>query len=229
LAADFLAFGYTGGASRLRLFLVKPHAELSLILINRIPEIAYYFQVPAYNCCLELGMAPDTCTAEIIVFDNPDGIMEGDTTICSGDCAPISVLFSSGTPPFTYQVDDRFFINVYSSSTSFDTFFVCPQVSTTYTLLSITDAFGCTVSGQFNDVTIDVVSGVSASITQNGDMLCANPPNQNYQWWDCGYNQLQSISQCLTLTQNNCYCLIVADAVTSCVDTICGILPSHAR
>jgi len=171
---------------------------------------------------LELGMAPDTCTAEIIVFDNPDGIMEGDTTICSGDCAPITVLFSSGTPPFTYQVDDGFFINVYSSSTSFDTFSVCPQFSTTYTLLSITDAFGCTVSGQFNDVTIDVVSGVSASITQNGDMLCANPPNQNYQWWDCGYNQLQSISQCLTLTQDNCYCLIVADAVTSCVDTICG-------
>jgi hypothetical protein len=57
---------------------------------------------------IEFGMAPDTCTAEIIVFDNPDGIMEGDTTICSGDCAPISVIFSSGTPPFTYQVDDGF-------------------------------------------------------------------------------------------------------------------------
>jgi hypothetical protein len=171
---------------------------------------------------LQNGQAPDTCTAEIIVLDNPDGIMEGDTTICSGDCAPISVLFSSGTPPFTYQVDDGQFTNIYSSSTSFDTFSVCPLFSTTYTLLSITDGFGCTVNGQFNDVNITVVQGVSASITQNGAMLCANPPNQNYEWWNCDYTQLQSISQCLTLTQNSCYCLIVADANTSCVDTVCG-------
>jgi|GEM_PF-5287311 len=176
---------------------------------------------------LQNGQAPDTCTAEVIVLDNPDGIMQGDTSICSGDCASISVLFSSGTPPFTYQVDDGLFTNIYSSTTSFDTFTVCPLFSTTYTLLSITDAFGCTVSGQFNSVDIDVVPGVSASITQNGNMLCANPPNQNYQWWNCNYSQLQSISQCLTLTQDGCYCLIVGDANTSCVDTVCGdfVLP----
>ncbi len=171
---------------------------------------------------LQSGLAPDTCTAEIIVLDNPDGIMSGDTTICSGDCTPIMVLFSSGTPPFTYQVDDGEFTNIYSSSSAFDTFYVCPLFSTTYTLLSITDGFGCTVSGQFNDVNITVVPGVTASITQNGNMLCANPPNQNYEWWDCGYTQLQSISSCLTMTQNGCYCLIVAEAGTSCLDTVCG-------
>jgi len=176
---------------------------------------------------LQVGLEPDTCTAEIIVFDNPDGLMEGDTTICSGDCTPITVLFTSGTAPFTYQVDDGQFTNIYSSSTNFDTFLVCPLFSTTYTLLTITDAFGCTVSGQFNEVNIDVVPGVSASISQTGNQLCANPPNANYQWWNCDYSQLQSISQCLTLTQDHCYCLIVADANTSCVDTVCGdfVLP----
>lgn len=171
---------------------------------------------------IEIGQDPDTCTAEIIVFDNPDGVMEGDTTICSGDCAPISVFFSSGTPPYTYQVDDGFITNIYTASTSFDTFSVCPLFSTTYTLLTITDGFGCTVTGQFNEVTIDVQPGVSASITQNGNQLCANPPNQNYQWWNCDYTQLQSISECVTLTQDDCYCLIVADAVTACLDTVCG-------
>jgi hypothetical protein len=130
---------------------------------------------------IEEGLAPDTCATEIIVLNNPDGIMEGDTTICSGDCASISVFFPSGVAPYMYQVDDGFTTNIYTAATAFDTFSVCPLFSTTYTLVSITDAFGCTVSGQFNSVDIDVTPGVTASITQNGNQLCANPPNQNYQ------------------------------------------------
>ncbi|HJW27675.1 MAG TPA: hypothetical protein VJ508_00320 [Saprospiraceae bacterium] len=170
----------------------------------------------------ESGQVPDTCTAEVIVFPNPDGLIEGDTTLCSGDCAPLVVQFFAGQPPFAYQVDDGTFTNFYTSSGLNDTISVCPLFTTTYTLISITDAFGCTANGPFNSSTINVNPGIMGSVTQVGNFLCANPPNQNYQWWDCGFTQLKSISQCYSIPQNGCYCVILSDGVTGCLDTVCG-------
>lgn len=171
----------------------------------------------------ESGMSPDTCVATVNVHPLPDGLIQGDTIICSGTCASLITQFFAGTPPFTYQLDDGNFVNFFTSFNLADTIPVCPAVTTTYTLVSITDANQCNAQGPFNEVTITVTAGISASITQNGNTLCANPPGQNYQWYDCGFNTLESISPCLDITADGCHCVIVSDQQTGlCVDTVCG-------
>ncbi len=172
---------------------------------------------------VQLGQAPDTCYAFVEVNPIPDGTIEHDTMICPGDCAFLIVYFFSGTPPFVYQVDDGFNSNIYTSSGFSDTIIVCPPVTTTYTLAAITSGGNCQSSGPFNSATVTVLPGVTASVTQTGNMLCANPPNQNYQWWDCAFNQLQATTQCITLTQNSCFCLIVISGPPgACADTVCA-------
>lgn len=169
------------------------------------------------------GMAPDTCAVDVLVNPFPDGVIEGDTTICSGTCAPLVTTFLSGAPPFTYQIDDGEFVNFYNSTDPVDSIPVCPSFSTTYTLVSITDGNGCSSPGPFNAVDVNVTPGINATITQTGNVLCANPPGQNYQWYDCGFSTLQSITACFDLTQDGCYCVIVSDDQTGlCVDTACG-------
>jgi hypothetical protein len=174
----------------------------------------------------EPGLMPDTCEVLVEVHALPDGIIGNDTTICSGSCVPLYINFSAGTPPFVYQVDDGFITNFYTSFGFSDTILICPIFTTSYTLAAITDGNNCQNPGPLNSVTVVVQPSVTASITQSGNMLCANPPNQNYEWWDCGYTQLYGTSQCITITQDGCYCLIVSDGGV-CADTVCGgyILP----
>jgi len=169
------------------------------------------------------GTAPDTCTVFVEVSPAPDGEITDDTEICLPQCATLTVNFFSGTPPFIYQVDDGSSITFYTSSGFTDNIIVCPLATTTYTLAAITDGSNCTTTGPFNSVTVLVQQGVTATVTQIGNMLCANPPNLNYEWWDCGYNQILSTAQCVPFTQNVCYCTIVSsNGPVICSDTVCS-------
>jgi hypothetical protein len=180
------------------------------------------------NCILQVivtepGMDPDTCSIEIVVASNPDGVLDGDTTICAGHCTSLITQFLSGTPPFAYSIDDGFIVNFYTSDGMADTIEVCPPFTTTYTLNTITDTNGCINQGELNSVDVNVAAGIEASITQTGNTLCANPPGQNYQWYDCTYSQLLGNAACFTMPADGCYCVIVADQQTGlCVDTLCN-------
>ncbi len=83
-----------------------------------------------------------------IVKALPAASITGDTTICYGNSASLSIAFSAaGTPPFAYTYTDGSTPqNVQSTSNNPDVRSVSPSATSTYTLTFLEDANGCEVS-----------------------------------------------------------------------------------
>jgi hypothetical protein len=98
-----------------------------------------------------------------------NGALTGGATICSGNSANISVSISGGVAPYSVVLNNGGGSHV---GTSPLTFTVSPSSTTTYSVSSATDAYGCpaTVTGS---ATI-MVSQVSSAITPSPAAVCAN-------------------------------------------------------
>ncbi|MDM8003910.1 MAG: hypothetical protein QUS66_13620, partial [Bacteroidota bacterium] len=86
------------------------------------------------------------CQAEsnpvrIIVNPLPVAILSGGATICPGDPAILKVNLPIGTGPFTLNILGHGIVNNYNSD---DDILVYPGATTTYSLVSVTDANTCT-------------------------------------------------------------------------------------
>ena len=89
----------------------------------------------------------ETDVIKITVNRLPSGILTGGATICPGETAVLRVNMSSGAGPFKLNIENYGEVTDYISGTDIS---VNPAVTTTYSLLSVSDANGCEVFGMPN-------------------------------------------------------------------------------
>ena len=124
-------------------------------------------------------------SAPVSHFPTPTGVIAGGTEICTDSSTVISMVFT-GTSPFTFTYSDGttpFTVPNYPNSVY--TVNVSPDVTSTYSLLSLTDANGCT----------GTLSG-SAVVTVN------LPPTLNLYGTNLSCNNLNTGAIDLTATGN---------------------------
>jgi hypothetical protein len=98
------------------------------------------------GCSVTTGHPNIDDTATIVVNPLPIATLTGTATICLGDTTPLNVNITPGTNPFTVIINDgtqNDTINNYLSGDDIDVF---PVGTTTYSLVSVQDSFGCTTT-----------------------------------------------------------------------------------
>jgi gliding motility-associated-like protein len=126
-------------------------------------------------------IADDNCTgtasgnATVTVNQLPQAQLSGTTAICDGSSTSIVINFT-GTPPFTYSYSDgSATFGPYTTNNNPEMISLQPLVTTSYTLLSVTDA-NCTGSVAGN-ATISVNELPTAVISQNSEICIGQQTN----------------------------------------------------
>jgi hypothetical protein len=157
-------YSYTAGATVYGPFTTSNDPEIISVTPGSTTTYGLTPTVTGFGC---VG-ATNAATATVTVNDLPTAIITGDNTICAGVATQLIVTFV-GTGPYTYSYSNG--TNTFgpiNSPTNPDTVFVMPNISTSYTLVSIGDAncAGTSFSGSA-DVTVNplptaVMSGTAS-------------------------------------------------------------------
>ncbi|MBS1950893.1 MAG: internalin, putative [Cytophagales bacterium] len=115
-------------------------------------------------------------TATIIVNPRPtNAVLSGTTTICKGNSTNLTVAITGGVSTYSVVYNDgsgNITVNGYVSGSNIP---VSPSVNTTYTLVSVTDANGCTSAAVSGTATV-TVRNLSAVLSSTGPTsLCPAP------------------------------------------------------
>ncbi|MDN5214093.1 gliding motility-associated C-terminal domain-containing protein [Fulvivirgaceae bacterium BMA12] len=102
----------------------------------------------------------------IVVEDGPVAVLSGNATICDGDNTNLSVTITGGTGPFTIEIDNG--VGVIAGYNSGDPINVSPSATTTYSLVSLTDANTCNPVSLSGTPTVTVNPLPDATITPAG-------------------------------------------------------------
>lgn len=135
---------------------VKPHAPSAIYQVDSIIDA----NAPA--CVTKPGQG----AASITVNERPQGTINAvPSPICSGQSALLKFAITGGTPPYTIvYLDGGTADTVIASSNTLD-LTVAPTATTTYELLSITDASSTKCSSDFSGVTSTLVVNSLATAT----------------------------------------------------------------
>ncbi len=95
-------------------------------------------------------------------------VISGTATICSGASTDLQVTITGGTSPYTVVYSDGT-LNSYTSGSNIP---VSPSSTTTYTLTSVTDANGCTGTGNSGSAVVTVNSRPTASVISGSASIC---------------------------------------------------------
>ncbi len=127
------------------------------------------------GCSVSAGHPNIDDTATIVVNPLPVANLTGTATICLGDTTPLSVAIAPGTNPFTVVINDGTQNDTILSYVSGTNIPVAPAVTTTYSLVSVLDSFGCYTSTPSANLTgtpqVTVNPLPTAQITQD-DTIC---------------------------------------------------------
>jgi gliding motility-associated-like protein len=155
------------------------------------------FETTYYRRRATSGTCPPEYTAPVTVTVNPLPVasIAGTATICPLDPATITVTVTTGATPFKVVLSDGTTVEDYVSG---DPIVVNPDVTTTYSIVSVTDFKGCNVSAPHANltgtatITVKIVPGIliqplpatvcegdNAVFTVNAG-LTTNP---TYQWY----------------------------------------------
>jgi hypothetical protein len=103
-------------------------------------------------------------SANVVIYPTAQGSINGNSTICAGDSALVTVSFSVGTAPFSFGLFDGSTIVTKSGITSNPySFYVKPSVTRVYTLAWVSDFYGCynNVTNGSAIVTVTQIPGVT--------------------------------------------------------------------
>jgi hypothetical protein len=163
------------------------------------------------------------CTDTICVSDKPFGNICCDRIECDS-CVNLMVSLI-GTPPFSIAISDGTSIDtvngIYSSVYNYQ---ACPAYDTniTYTLLWIRDSIAACDGILVNSTaSVYLEQRPVASITVDGNTLCANPGDYAYGWFDCQMTSNLSFDSCFVPAASGCYCVTVSTLLTDCTDSAC--------
>ena len=100
-------------------------------------------------------------------------VLSGTTTICSGNSTNLVVTITGGTGPFTVVYSDgstNLTVNNYASGSNIS---VSPASTKTYTLVSVTDANGCTSAGLSGSAVVTVNQSATSSVLSGSATICS--------------------------------------------------------
>jgi len=154
-------------------------------------------QTTHFRRCVNSAACDPAYSNEVVVTVNPLPVasIAGAGFVCPGDAATVTVTVTVGVSPFTVVLSDGTTVPNYTSG---DPITVNPLVSTTYTITSVTDSKGCTVSAPHADLTgsatIDVkvvpeivLQPVNATVCEDDVATfitdAGMTTNQQYQWF----------------------------------------------
>jgi len=168
----------------------------------------------------QAGAPPQVCDVTIQVYPKPNASFGAEQKICFGGCVSIQVN-AIGPAPYIITVFNG--TDTITSTYNSPIFYydVCPTVTTTYTITSIT-AGPCTTVYLNNSTTVNVYPGVNASMVQNGNSLIVYPYSSIFNWITCNEVSLNYYLQIYSPPASGCYCCIVTDPITLCQDTVCA-------
>jgi gliding motility-associated-like protein len=126
----------------------------------------------------------DPCTritpgTPVVFHELPDATISKDTLICDGGTADLELNFPAGNAPYSVIVNDGTSNVTYTGLNNGSIEQVSPTTSTTYTLVSVSDVYGCfqNIAGQ--QVAVNVNPNPTATFTGSNTTFCeGNGPAQ---------------------------------------------------
>jgi gliding motility-associated-like protein len=125
--------------------------------------------------------APDrSSVATIIVNPKPvSAVLSGGATICQGTSTNLVVTITGGTSPYTVTYSDgvggTFPVSSYVSGTNIP---VSPTSTTTYSIVSVTDAANCSPTTLSGTATV-TVSNPTSAVMSGSTSICPSPNSTN--------------------------------------------------
>lgn len=138
-----------------------------------------YYASQEVNGCESAARFAVTAT----VYSSPtNAVLSGTSTICIGSSANMAVTITGGTSPFAVVYNDgtsNFTVNNYISASNIS---VTPVTTSTYSLVSVTDAQGC-ISASITGtpiITVTPTVGAPSTPTPSGSAICQGSANTTY-------------------------------------------------
>jgi hypothetical protein len=177
-----------------------------------------------YHAVVTSGICSSTTSNNVVITVNPLPTISltsaSAVSICQGGNTNITLALT-GTGPWTWVGDDGSGPGTFNETSSPATANVSPTVTTTYSILSVTDANGCTnTSTDAVVVTVNTPPIVSFGpdvtfCSGNSAILDAGNVGSTYLWSDGSTNQT------LTVTTTGIYSVTVTNANTcTAIDTV---------
>ena len=116
-----------------------------------------------------------TATLNLTINPLPDAVISGSIAICEGEITPIAFTFPNGAPPYNVNWTINGTATNIILSNMVDFIMVNPNITTTYTLVDITDANGCSAA-LIGSITVTVHDLPLFSISSE-NIGCANQSN----------------------------------------------------
>jgi len=175
----------------------------------------YSVTVTSVDLCTTI----DTINVTVNALPTVTLTSSNNVTICQGDSTSIDLSFT-GTAPWSWIGDDGTGPVVFNAPTSPQSNPVNPSVTTTYNLISVTDANGCTnsstISVLVNVSSVSVNLGLDANLCNGSSaILDAGNPGSTYLWND------GSTTQTITVNATGTYSVTVTNAdLCSGIDSV---------
>ncbi|MEO1055138.1 MAG: hypothetical protein AAFX87_31170, partial [Bacteroidota bacterium] len=133
--------------------------------------------------------AVNTINHGTLTSDQPtSAVLAGNATICTGSSTNLTVTITGGATPYTIQIDNG--VGVIGGYASGSNIVVSPTSTTTYNLISVTDANGCTGTGLSGTPTVTVdldptlaVAGPDQQVCNTSTTLAGNTPTTGTGLW----------------------------------------------
>jgi PKD repeat protein len=137
---------------------------------------------------------------EVVIYESPTATISGDAAICDNEAATIQIALT-GTAPFAITYTDG--ENQYSASTNENLFEFTTSDHTTYTLISVEDAFcvgavegSATISDGSEDLNVEIVAADIGCFGENIELtLLGETDNLDIQWTTDGQGMLNIENQ----------------------------------
>jgi photosystem II stability/assembly factor-like uncharacterized protein len=123
-----------------------PSSGVTLNTGLRLRVISKYAGVPSSAC--EVGSYGQAEDYTVYILPTPSAVLTngtGNSTICAGESANLKVNIVGGTGPYTIKIFDGTNTQIINNYIPGNDITLLPAVTTTFTLLSVSDVFGSTI------------------------------------------------------------------------------------
>lgn len=202
------------------------NAATGSVVSNVSPTVATTYSIISVT---DANGCTNTSTSSVAVTVNPLPTITltsaNAVAICNGGNTDITLTLT-GTGPWTWVGNDGSGPATFNETSSPATSNVSPTVTTTYSIISVTDANGCTNTST-EAVVVTVNTPASVTITETAGVLTSNATSGN-QWYNASGIITGETGVNYTPTVNGDYYVIVTDGngCTSTSNTISFVLSS---
>jgi gliding motility-associated-like protein len=134
----------------------------------------------AFHAIVKNGTCAPATSASATIIVNPSpttATLAGGATICSGNSTNLTVTIAGGTSPYTVKYSDGTVTTTLAAYVSGTNIPVSPASTKTYTLVSVTDAKGCTPPSLTGSALVTISNPTSATLAGTAAICFAGTTN----------------------------------------------------